>query len=73
MVSAFFAAVFVRRVDIVVGTSPQFFTVCAAWMVGAIKRKPFVFELRDIWPESVRAVGAMRESRVLDLFDGIGA
>ena len=65
MLSAFIASLFVRRVEIVVGTSPQFFTAVAAWAVGAVKRIPFVFELRDIWPESIKAVGAMKESAAI--------
>lgn len=65
MVMAFVASLFVRRVDVVVGTSPQFFTAVAAWAVGAVKRIPFVFELRDLWPESIKAVGAMRESAAI--------
>jgi glycosyltransferase involved in cell wall biosynthesis len=65
MLAGFVAALFVRRVDIVIGTSPQFFTVCAAWLTGALKRVPWVFELRDIWPESIKAVGAMKESRAI--------
>ena len=66
MVTATLAAPFIRRVDIVVGTSPQFFTVCAAYVVSRLKRIPFVFELRDLWPESIRAVGAMQHSRWLN-------
>jgi glycosyltransferase involved in cell wall biosynthesis len=62
MISGSSAAMFVRRVDLVVGTSPQFFTVCGAWFVAALRRLPFVFELRDLWPESIKAVGAMKES-----------
>jgi glycosyltransferase involved in cell wall biosynthesis len=65
MLSAFVASLFIRRVDLVVGTSPQFFTAVAAWAVGAVKRKPFVFELRDLWPESIKAVGAMTESTAI--------
>lgn len=65
MVSAMLAALFVRRVDVVIGTSPQFFTVCAAWMVALLKRVPFVFELRDLWPESIKAVGAMGDSAAI--------
>lgn len=60
MVTATLASLFVRKVDGVIGTSPQFFTVCAAYVVGLLKRVPFVFELRDLWPESIQAVGAMR-------------
>lgn len=65
MLTAFIASCFVRRVDVVVGTSPQFFTAVAGWAVGAVKRIPFVFELRDIWPESIKAVGAMKESTAI--------
>lgn len=69
MLSAFLAALFVRKVDIIVGTSPQFFTAVAAFMTSLLKRRPWIFELRDIWPESIRTVGAMRSSRVLDLLE----
>ncbi|GHE04538.1 glycosyl transferase [Defluviimonas sp. 20V17] len=69
MVSGFFAALFVRKPDVIIGTSPQFFTAVAAWAAAAIKRKPFVFELRDIWPDSIRAVGAMQNSRLFDAIE----
>ncbi|MFN3944308.1 MAG: glycosyltransferase family 4 protein [Allosphingosinicella sp.] len=65
MVSATLAAPFVRKADIVIGTSPQFFTAVAAYMVSRTKRIPFVFELRDLWPESIQAVGALKPSRAL--------
>jgi hypothetical protein len=69
MVTSFFAGMFVRRVDLVIGTSPQFFAGDAAWALGFAKRQPFVFELRDIWPESIRAVAATQESRVLNALE----
>jgi glycosyltransferase involved in cell wall biosynthesis len=71
MVAGFFASLFVRHVDLVVGTSPQFFTVCAAYMTALSKRVPWIFELRDIWPESIRVVGVMKQSRILDLLEKI--
>lgn len=69
MVSAVIAAFFVGKVDIVVGTSPQFFTAVAAWVVSVYKRRPFVFELRDLWPESIRVVGAMKDSWALRMLE----
>jgi glycosyltransferase involved in cell wall biosynthesis len=66
MVSAVLAAPSVKDVDLVIGTSPQFFTACAGALVGAMKRKLFVFELRDLWPESIRALGAVRNERILN-------
>jgi glycosyltransferase involved in cell wall biosynthesis len=71
MLSAAIAGPFVRDVDIVVGTSPQFFTTCAAWFVSRLKRVPFVFELRDLWPESIKAVGAMKDSKVIHLLEKV--
>lgn len=69
MVSAFIASLFVKRVDVIIGTSPQFFTACAAYATSVVKRRPWIFELRDIWPESIRAVGAMKKERLLDLLE----
>ncbi len=78
MVSAILASPFVRKPDLVIGTSPQFFTACAAYVVSRMKhvvsrmkRVPYVFELRDIWPESVKAVGAMGDSAVIRFFEKI--
>jgi glycosyltransferase involved in cell wall biosynthesis len=65
MASATLAAPFACRPDIVVATSPQFFTAVAGYMVSRTLRVPFVFELRDLWPESIRAVGAMRSASLL--------
>lgn len=71
MVSAIVASPLVRRVDVVVGTSPQFFTACAAYVVSRCKRIPFVFELRDLWPESIKAVGAMEASLPIKLLEKV--
>jgi glycosyltransferase involved in cell wall biosynthesis len=65
MLTATPASLAIGRPDIVVATSPQFFTACAGYAVSRLRRVPFMFELRDLWPESIRAVGAMKESGLL--------
>lgn len=65
MVAATLAASFIRRVDVVVATSPHFFTAIGGFLVGGLKRCPWVFELRDLWPESIKAVGAMKDGFAL--------
>ena len=62
MLMAILAAPFLPRVDVVVSTSPQFFCGLAGYFVSRIKRVPWVLEIRDLWPESIVAVGAMRDS-----------
>ncbi len=69
MISSTLGALCVRKVDIVIGSSPQFFPVCAAWFVGKLKRIPWVFELRDFWPESIKAVGALKDSWIIRMFE----
>lgn len=71
MLSAFIASFFVRKVNIIIGTSPQFFTVWAARLASFFKQIPWIFELRDLWPESIKAVGAMKDSRILSLLEKI--
>jgi glycosyltransferase involved in cell wall biosynthesis len=70
-VSASIAAIGMKRPDVVIGTSPQFFTACAAFAVGLLKRRGWVFELRDIWPESIKAVGALKNGPLLKLLEGM--
>jgi colanic acid biosynthesis glycosyl transferase WcaI len=71
MLSSFMFGLFSQKVDVVVGTSPQFFTVISAWALAKLKRAPFVFELRDIWPASITAVGAMKKSKVISFLEKV--
>ena len=69
MVSSYIGSLFQDRPDVVVATSPQFFVAIAGWLIGVTRRYPFVFEIGDLWPASVVAVGAMRRSRMLNLVE----
>ena len=59
-VNGLVAALLESRADVVAATSPQLFAAVAGHAVGALKRLPFVFELSDLWPASIAAVGAIR-------------
>jgi colanic acid biosynthesis glycosyl transferase WcaI len=48
-----------ERPDLVLATSPQFLTAVAGYWLARLHRVPFVFEVRDLWPRSIVAVGAM--------------
>lgn len=66
--SAFFAGLFVKT-DIIVATSPQFFTALAGRTLHWWKRKPWVMEVRDLWPESIKTVGAMKDNLFIRYFE----
>ncbi len=61
LVAAILALPFLPKADVVVTTSPQFFCGLVGLFARPIKRAPWVLEIRDIWPESIVAVGAMRK------------
>lgn len=65
MVSAILAGLFVPRPDVVIATSPQFFCGWAGVWVARLRRRPFILEIRDLWPESIEVVGAMRRGLAL--------
>jgi glycosyltransferase involved in cell wall biosynthesis len=62
MLTATLAGLRVAKPDIVIATSPQFFAGWAGVFVAKLRRRPFVLEIRDLWPESIVAVGAMADS-----------
>ena len=59
MVSSFIAGLGVRNVDLVWGTSPPIFQGFTAWLLARVKGVPFLFEVRDLWPEFAIAVGVL--------------
>jgi glycosyltransferase involved in cell wall biosynthesis len=67
---SFFVGIFQKH-DVIIATSPQFFTTWSGWALSKIRRKPWIFELRDLWPESIKTVGAMKQGRVIDLLEKI--
>lgn len=69
MFMSFVMGLFERRPDVVAATSPQFFCALAGWGLSIVKWRPFVFELRDLWPASITAVGAMKDSRSIRLLE----
>jgi len=68
--SSFIAGLFVKT-DIIIATSPQFFTTWSGCALGFLKRKSWIFELRDLWPESIKTVGAMKQGKMIEILEKI--
>lgn len=67
--SAVRVGLFVKRPDVIIATSPQFFCGWAGVLVQFFRRVPFILEIRDIWPESIAAVGAIRRGPVMRVLE----
>jgi glycosyltransferase involved in cell wall biosynthesis len=72
-VSATLAMVWIERPDVVVSTSPQFFCGLTGLIAQTIRRTPWVLEIRDLWPESIVTVGAMRKGLTVRLLERLEA
>lgn len=59
------------RKDIVLSTSPQFFNGLAGYPVSKILKAVWVLEIRDLWPESILAVGAMKNKKIISILYAI--
>ena len=69
MVTATLCAVRLRDVDVVIGSSPQFFAAWAGAFCHWLRGWPFVGEIRDIWPEGIVVTGAMHRSPFIRLLE----
>ena len=69
-VMAFFVGLWIRT-DIIVATSPQFFTAVAGRWLSFFKFRPWIMEVRDLWPESIAAVGAMNEGKIYKFLEWV--
>ena len=74
-ISAALRGLTLPRPDVIIATSPQLLVAVAGWWLSFARRGarqiPFVFEVRDLWPESLAAVGAGDENSLLH--SGLGA
>lgn len=67
------AIIWLDRPDVVVSTSPQFFCGLVGLVARTIRRTPWVLEIRDLWPESIVTVGAMRKGFVIRCLEWLEA
>lgn len=63
-VSGFLAGL-LERPDVIMATSPQLLAAVSGHLLARVKNRPWVFEVRDLWPESITAVGAMKEGFII--------
>ena len=68
--TSFIAGLF-QKTDVIIATSPQFFTTWSACALSFFKRRPWIFELRDIWPESIRTVGAISHDKIINSLEKV--
>jgi glycosyltransferase involved in cell wall biosynthesis len=59
MITSAWVALKVKDIDGVMGTTPPLFQAVSAWVVASLRRKPFLLEVRDLWPEFAIDMGVL--------------
>lgn len=67
MFSSILTALRVKDVDLVLGTTPPIFQAVSAWVVATLRRKPFLLEVRDLWPEFGISMGVLKNPLIIAL------
>lgn len=57
--------------NILIATSPPFFVGIAGYFISRLKGIPFVFEVRDLWPESIIQLGQLKSKLVITILEFI--
>lgn len=65
MVTAVWGGLRAGPVDVVMGTSPPIFQAVSSCLVAALRRRPFLFEVRDLWPEFAVDIGLLKNPALI--------
>ncbi len=55
--------------DVVVVSSPTFFSIFGAWVIAKLKRAPLVVEVRDLWPAIFVELGVLTNRRLISILE----
>jgi glycosyltransferase involved in cell wall biosynthesis len=55
--------------DVVVVSSPTFFSIFGAWTLARVKRAPLVIDVRDLWPAIFVELGVLTDRRVIRVLE----
>jgi glycosyltransferase involved in cell wall biosynthesis len=61
----------VGRTDVVIVSSPTFFSILSGWVIARIRRARFVVEIRDLWPAIVVELGMLHNPLLIRAFFGL--
>jgi glycosyltransferase involved in cell wall biosynthesis len=59
----------VGNFDVIIATSPQFFVAVAGYFISKMKNRPFILEIRDLWPESIVQLGQLKNKTIIKLLE----
>lgn len=65
--SSLFVALFIKKPDVIIISSPSIFIGFSALIISKIRKRPLIFEVRDLWPESAITTGVLTNRMLIRL------
>lgn len=59
------------KADVIIVSSPTFFSVFSALVFSRVKRCPFIFEVRDLWPAAITELGIIKSKTIIRILEGL--
>ncbi len=69
MITSLIVGLLMQRTGVVIATSPQLFVGLSGYVIAKMKKKPFVFEVRDIWPQSAIELGVLKNKYIIKMME----
>lgn len=67
--SVLFSLFKLKNPDVIIVSSPTYFSVFSAYFMSLVKRAPFIFEVRDLWPEAIVKLGVLKNKVIISILE----
>lgn len=67
--SVLFSLPKIKKPDVIIVSSPTYFSVFSAFFMSLVKRVPFIFEVRDLWPEAIVKLGVLKNKAIISILE----
>jgi glycosyltransferase involved in cell wall biosynthesis len=65
MITSVMVGVSAGKPDVIMGTTPPIFQAISAWLLSALRRRPLLLEIRDLWPEFAIDIGLLKNPALI--------
>lgn len=59
----------IKKPDVIIVTSPPYFSIFSAYFISLVKQVPFVLDVRDLWPEAVVKLGVLKNKAIISILE----
>ncbi|QMV41713.1 glycosyltransferase family 4 protein [Cohnella cholangitidis] len=69
--SIFQSMVHIPKPNVIIVSSPTLFSVISGYVFSIFRRSPFVFEVRDLWPDAIIKLGVLKNKWIIKALESL--